>query len=192
MHGLLTWCLAYSHVCVYHGAGDLKGGSAWQGWCIQATKDKISLLMNVMRADEPHADFRFAFVGYRDYNCGADRIISHNFTDDMDALNAFLQRVRTISRANPDFAEDVAGGLKVDPPSVFLLHASSARPCLTCAFCLLLLMSCWLGMHETSINNVQDSNNTWQHLGDRPRCVWIGGLAVCRWSSTLQMHRRMV
>ena len=58
-----------------------------------------------------------AFVGYRDYNCGPDRIMSRNFTGDMAAFTAFLQSVRTVSHAFPDFAEDVAGGLEVHPLS---------------------------------------------------------------------------
>lgn len=95
-------------------------GSAWQGWCIQAVKHKILLLINVMQAEELPADMRCAFVGYRDYNCGPDRIMSHNFTGNMDAFNGFLQSVRTVSYPNPDFAEDVAGALEVLPCLSFL------------------------------------------------------------------------
>ena len=82
-------------------------------------KDKILLLIDVMRADELPADMRCAFVGYRDYNCGPDHVMAHSFTGDMDAFNACLQSVRTVSHANPDFAEDVAGGLEVHPWSAF-------------------------------------------------------------------------
>ncbi|KAK9833462.1 hypothetical protein WJX81_007302 [Elliptochloris bilobata] len=80
------------------------------GWCIQATKDKISLIMNVMRAEEPDADMRFAFVGYRDHFNGPNRIVMQNFTGNMDVLQAFLQNVHVIP--NNDSCEDAAGGLE--------------------------------------------------------------------------------
>lgn len=83
-----------------------------------------------MQAEEPPADTRCAFVGYRDYNCGQDRLMSCKFTADLAAFTAFLQSVRTVSHANPDFAEDVAGGLEVHPLFVYLadMHRKDAMP----------------------------------------------------------------
>ena len=102
----------------------------WQGWCLAAVKEKILLLINMMQAEEPPADTRCAFVGYRDYNCGEDRIVSRNFMGDPAAFLQFLLSVCTMSHANPDYAEDIAGGLEVHPLFVFLadMHRQDALP----------------------------------------------------------------
>ena len=102
------------------------------------------LIIDVTRADEPTADMRFAFVGYRDYCNGAGRIVTHYFTGDKDKLSVFLQRMHV--QRNYDTAEDVAGGLEVHPclSSLHRCTASKALPHQRIWSRMLLIYACWL------------------------------------------------
>ena len=67
--------------------------------------------MAMMQAENPKADMRFAFVGYRDHINGPKRIVVQDFTSSVNELHAFLHAVHVIS--NNDACEDIAGGLEV-------------------------------------------------------------------------------
>ena len=105
-------CVPWCQYAGVHWRQELTSVSCWwQGWCIQATKTRIHQIMAMMQAENPKADMRFAFVGYRDHINGPRRIVVQEFTSSVNELHAFLHAVHVIS--NNDACEDIAGGLEV-------------------------------------------------------------------------------
>lgn len=79
---------------------------------IEQVKDKLTSLHNVVHGDNPHVCMRVAFVGYRDFNDGDERFVTHNLTSSLSSIKRFLAKVEAKASPNSDTPEDVLGGLK--------------------------------------------------------------------------------
>lgn len=82
------------------------------GEWIDKVKTKVGEIHDHIANDQPLARQRFAFVGYRDFNDGDERFITHNFTSSLDTLQRFLGTVEAKASGKTDTPEDVLGGLK--------------------------------------------------------------------------------
>lgn len=81
--------------------------STWIDKC----RAEISNIIDMINQSNPYAEVSVGFVGYRDFYNKENRLLSHDFTDDIEKIKAFVKNVCTI--ANNDTPEDVAGGLNL-------------------------------------------------------------------------------
>lgn len=70
--------------------------SSMGAW-IEAVKHKVRDIHACLATDVPLAHLRFAFVGYRDFNDGADRFIIRDFTPSVDSFESVLSTVRAVA-----------------------------------------------------------------------------------------------
>lgn len=79
------------------------------GDSIAAAKERVLALAAGVRVRFAAATFRFAFVGYRDVGDRDDQFVVLDFTPEMDALRAVLDR--TAAKGGNDIPENVQGAL---------------------------------------------------------------------------------
>jgi hypothetical protein len=79
---------------------------------IAKVKEELFAMVDSIRAKHPDVVLNIAFVGYRDHEYGADRIIHLDFTSDIQAMQTAIAGVKTnIKVRGGDWCEDVLGGL---------------------------------------------------------------------------------
>jgi hypothetical protein len=80
---------------------------------IDKVKDELMSMVRSMREKHPDVELRVAFVGYRDHEDGADRIVSQDFTLDVEAMTTVIAGVKTnICGSGGGWCEDALGGLE--------------------------------------------------------------------------------
>ncbi|KAI9325890.1 hypothetical protein DFJ73DRAFT_867876 [Zopfochytrium polystomum] len=76
---------------------------------IELVKTKLRIILDQVERKHGLATKRVAFVGYRDFCDGADRIVSKGLTSDLPSVQAFIDGVP--AKGGGDTPEDVVGGI---------------------------------------------------------------------------------
>ncbi|KAJ1408915.1 kinase-like domain-containing protein [Ochromonadaceae sp. CCMP2298] len=79
---------------------------SWMG----VARDKMIDLIQTIKADNANCSVRVAYIGYRDFCDGAERLAVAPFTTDSASITAFI--ARQTAQGGGDAPEDVAGALQ--------------------------------------------------------------------------------
>jgi len=77
---------------------------------ISACRNELSKIVENILEKNPYSKIRVSFVGYRDFSEGKNRIISKDFTENIDDIKLFISKI--FCYGGGDLPEDLIGGMR--------------------------------------------------------------------------------